>query len=346
MNTNGHSDTVLVVGAGLAGLICAHRLREHGISSIVVEKGRGPGGRQSTRRESLGEYEIQFDHGAQYFTVTDPEFDSFLARFRESSSPCVVPWTAPIVSLAGGEITGRSENTERFVCQPGMNALAKSLTVDGEVRYATRIARADRTDDQWILRDEDGQEIARGDSLVSTAPAEQTLALLPEDAPLRDSLETVRYAPCWAVMAHFPRSLECDFGGAFVDTSPLSWIANNDSKPGRNAAGAPGESWILHGSPEWSYAHLEDAAEDVTVHLLDALAEALGRDDLPTPDLARAHRWRFALPTAAAGTPALWDADWQLAVAGDGCPTGARVEGAFLSGWTAARRIRLDRQAS
>lgn len=346
MNTKGHADTVLVVGAGLAGLICAHRLKEHGIPSIVVEKGRGPGGRQSTRRENLGEFEIQFDHGAQYFTVTDPEFDRFLAHHREGDTPCVVPWRAPIVSLASGEITGRSEDTERFVCQPGMNALARSLTEDGDVRYATRATRAERRDGLWILRDEDGQEIARGGTLVSTAPAEQSLALLPEDAPLRENLESVRHAPCWAVMAHFPRSLECDFGGAFVDASPLSWIANNDSKPGRNASGAPGESWILHGSPEWSYAHLEDAPEDVIVMLLDALAEALGRDELPTPDLARAHRWRFALPTHAAGTPALWDADWQLAVAGDGCPVGARVEGAFLSGWTAARRIRLDREES
>lgn len=345
MTSEGKPDTALVIGAGLAGLICAHRLRTHGIDSIVVEKARGPGGRQSTRREAFGEHTLHFDHGAQYFTVRDPEFARFLEPYREGADACVIPWTAPIVSLKAGEIQGRSENTDRFVCQPGMNALAKSLTDGLDVRYGTRIARCERRGNSWTLLDTSGASIASGSTLVSTAPAEQTLAMLPEEAPLRDALASMRYAPCWTVMAHFPRSLACDFGGAFVDQSPLGWIANNDSKPGRNPDGTPGESWVLHGSPEWSYLHLEETPEAISALLLDALAEALGQE-LPTPDLARAHRWRYALPTAAAGSPILWDADWQLGVAGDGCPNGARVEGAFLSGWTAARRIRLDRETT
>lgn len=340
---DGPVEPVLVIGAGLAGLICAHRLREHGIASIVVEKGRGPGGRQSTRREALGDQTVHFDHGAQYFTVRDPEFEAFLAAYRRGDSPIVVPWRAPVVSLAAGEIQGRSENTERFVCQPGMNALAKTLADGIDVRYRTRVASCERTDDGWRLLDEDGAVLATGATLVVTAPAEQALQLLPEDAPLRDALAAMRHAPNWTLMAHFPRSLACDFGGAFVDRSSLSWIANNDSKPGRNPDGVEGESWVMHGTPEWSYQHLEEAPETIAAQMLDAFAEALGRE-LPTPDLARAHRWRYALPTAAAGTPSLWDADAQLAIAGDACPVGARVEGAFLSGWTAARRIRIDRQ--
>ena len=337
------TDRVLIVGAGLAGLICAHRLGIHGLATTVFEKGRGPGGRQSTRREALGEHMVHFDHGAQYFTVRDPEFEQFLEPFRRGPDAIVRPWTSPVVSIGEGEILGRSENTERLVCCPGMNALSKRLAEDVELRVATRVHACHRERDGWTLVDEDDKVLARGRSLVITAPAAQALAMLPDEAPLRDTLRSIRYAPCWAVMVHFPLPLDQDFGGAFVDRSPLSWIANNDSKPGRNPGGSPGESWILHGSPEWSYAHLEDSPEEIAEQLIEALAAALQRD-LPKPDLVRAHRWRYALPTVAAGSPCLWDAEWNLAVAGDGCPAGARVEGAFLSGWTAARRIRLARE--
>lgn len=333
---------VLIVGAGLAGTICARRLAAHDFDVSVFEKSRGPGGRQSTRRETLDGHTLHFDHGAQYFTIRDPEFARFLDDYRGGENPVVVPWTAPVVSLADGQVTGRSEDTDRFVCTPGMNALTRRLADDLDVRYRTRVETCERTDDGWRLLDEQGTELATGSTLVVTAPAEQALALLPDDVPFRDVLSNMRYAPSLTVMAHFPRSLERDFGGAFVDRSALGWIANNDSKPGRNPEGLPGENWVLHGTPEWSYAHFDDDAETVIAQLLAALEAALGVK-VPEPDFVRSHRWRYALPTAPAGSPALWDASWRLAVAGDGCPDGARVEGAFLSGWTAARRIRLDR---
>src|SRR4028118_2371524 len=41
---------VAVIGAGMAGLSCAQRLRQAGYSVAVVEKSRGAGGRVATRR--------------------------------------------------------------------------------------------------------------------------------------------------------------------------------------------------------------------------------------------------------------------------------------------------------
>ena len=63
---------VAVIGAGMSGLTCASRLGERGFEVSVFDKGRGPGGRSSTRRVDLDGAEVGFDHGAQYFTVRDP----------------------------------------------------------------------------------------------------------------------------------------------------------------------------------------------------------------------------------------------------------------------------------
>ena len=50
-------------------------------------------------------------------------------------------------------------------------------------------------------------------------------------------------------MLAFKQSLGLEFGGAFVHGSPLSWIARNSSKPGRDVEP---ETWVLHASSEWT----------------------------------------------------------------------------------------------
>ena len=66
---------VAVIGAGISGLMCARTLLDHGIDVTVFEKGRGVGGRMATRRTDDG---LQFDHGAQYFTVRDERFERYV----------------------------------------------------------------------------------------------------------------------------------------------------------------------------------------------------------------------------------------------------------------------------
>ncbi|MGA8880775.1 MAG: FAD-dependent oxidoreductase, partial [Azonexus sp.] len=54
-----------LIGAGIAGLSCATALQQAGLKVSLFDKGRGPGGRMSTRRGD----DWQCDHGAQYFTA-------------------------------------------------------------------------------------------------------------------------------------------------------------------------------------------------------------------------------------------------------------------------------------
>ena len=56
---------IIVVGAGIAGLMASGYLIKAGYRVAVLEKARGVGGRMATRR--IGE--AVCDHGAQYFSV-------------------------------------------------------------------------------------------------------------------------------------------------------------------------------------------------------------------------------------------------------------------------------------
>ena len=77
---------------------------------------------------------------------------------------------------------------------------------------------------------------------------------------------------CWSLMLSFDIPLSSiPFDGAFVDDSPLSWIARNSSKPGRRTEP---ESWVLHASPEWSRQNLETPGDVIERQLLTAFWSA------------------------------------------------------------------------
>ena len=83
---------IAVLGAGVAGAAAAARLVEAGLPVQVFDKGRGPGGRCSTRRSETAS-EPGFDHGAQYFTARGPRLRArcadWSARASSASGPVV-----------------------------------------------------------------------------------------------------------------------------------------------------------------------------------------------------------------------------------------------------------------
>ncbi len=89
---------------------------------------------------------------------------------------------------------------------------------------------------------------------------------------------------------------------------------------------------MLHASAEWTRAHWDDERGAVIARL----ARAVGAPT--TFAFVQAHRWRYATPTTSFETPSVVDPALRLALAGDWLG-GSRIEGAFLSGLDAARRI-------
>ena len=74
----GQTADVLVIGAGMAGLVAAAELQRAGRRALVIEKGRGVGGRLASRR--IGE--ASFDHGAQFITARTTRFAALLEDGR------------------------------------------------------------------------------------------------------------------------------------------------------------------------------------------------------------------------------------------------------------------------
>ncbi len=299
---------IAIIGAGMAGLACAEALSAAGHSVQVLDKGRGPGGRMSTRRTTTEAGEVSFDHGAQFFTVRDPAFAARARAWVEEG--VAAPWPA-----AG---------PEALVGVPGMNAPIRAMAHALDVTWQARVDEIVRGGAGWRLSGEGFGPLA-ADIVVVATPGEQAAVLLASIAPdMAAKAAAVVSEPCWTVMAAFaaPLDLAAD---VLREAGPLSWVARNSAKPGRSGP----EAFVLQASADWSRTHLEDAADTVADSLLAHLQDANG-GGLPPVLSLQAHRWRYAR-TPAMGGPPLWSQADQIGACGDWLG-GARIEAAWRSG--------------
>lgn len=325
---------IAVVGAGLAGLSCAQALLQAGHTVHVFDKSRGPSGRMSTRRAEDESGPWQCDHGAQYFTARDPAFRAEVARWQQAGVAAL--WNARLASFDGNAWSTPATPLERFVGTPRMTSpaawLVQHLGEPALAQWQTTVQRLDHTEGGWSLTSaEHGLHSPRYSAVLLAVPAPQAVPLLAAVAPAGAALAaSARMRGSWAVMLRYASPVALPWEGAFINTGPLRWVARDSSKPGRTGQ----ETWLLHASPEWSEAHIEDSAEAVTTALLTAFA-ALGG---PAPLAATAHRWRYADTEPALTQGSWWDAQMRLGLCGDWLH-GGKVEGAWLSGRALAQQV-------
>lgn len=318
---------VAIIGAGIAGLSCANHLAKQGRQATVFEKSKGVGGRTSTRRV---EPNLSFDHGAQYFTARNPILQS-LVKVWETNG-IVSEWKGRIVKINNKEVSN-TEVIPRYVGTPGMTAMAAELAKNTEIKKETKIMEVKHSSNQWMLRDEAGISHNGFDALIVALPAPQTAELL-FNQPVGKIAASTPMAPCWAVLVGFEKKIEVPWDGAFIHDSALSWVARNSSKPGRDATK---DCWVLHANAEWSAKNLEDSPESVISNLLESFTNAIRRN-IPTPYYKTAHRWKYSIGSSFINQTELHDESIGLAICGDWM-NGGRIEGAFLSGITAAECI-------
>ena len=314
---------IAVLGVGPAGALCARELTSRGADVVAIDKGRGAGGRLSTRRAG----DARFDHGAQYFTVRDPALQDRSTAWAAAGA--ISRWEGPFGTLTPRGFVSRPPSTDRWVGTPGMNSLLKHLLQGVDVRFGARAEALHKEPDGWTVLGTNDQPLARARRLVVAVPTPQAIPLL-SGHQFAEALKPVQYAPCWAAMVA-AAPLDISWTGAHVEESPLAWVARNQTKPGRPT----GEQWVLHASEEWSREHLEEDASEVATALVEA-AQALPGLGAFVPTFLQAHRWRYALVTKPLGKPCLHEK--HLTVCGDGL-LGGRVEAALLSGLAAAEAV-------
>jgi len=324
-----HARRVVVIGAGLSGLIAARDLASHGFDVTVLDKGRGVGGRLATRRVGSPATAV-FDHGAQFFTVRSPEF----ARDVDE-------WTRAGVVREWCRGFGDDDGHARYVGVDGMASIAKHLARELDVRTNTlvfAIRRGGASPWDVVL---DDATVLPAQAVVVTCPLPQTYSLLVSaELEIPPALLTADYDRTLALLAVLDRPATIGRHGGWQNpNATFSWIGDNYAK---GVSVVPAVTF--HASPQWSLDHWDDDHEHAHAALKLAAAEFLANCSIVTSEFKR---WRFATPTSIWPEPChvvtidSMQGPGVIALAGDAF-AGPKVEGAALSGAAAAERVRAE----
>ncbi|MEA5516004.1 NAD(P)/FAD-dependent oxidoreductase [Nodularia sp. UHCC 0506] len=320
---------IVIIGAGIAGLICAQRLTEAGYSVLVLEKSRGLGGRLATRRL----YGTWADHGACYLKPKGELLGNFVQLLRDRH--ILELWANPT----------QPDSAPRYIVPAGMSAIAKFLAQGLQIQLNQLVTAIHPTpENSWCLTLESNAELT-AKALVLAIPAPQALTLL---APLGetvlgrefiDNLSSVKFYPSVSAIAGYAATsqpLPAWNDQKFTDDAILGWIGLDSSK--RPHPQQP--VFVLQSSAKFAELHLENPdLQPVGKNMLQQAAQRLALPWLETPEWMQVHRWRYAFPSLPWSHPVLSaQASIPLVCCGDWCG-GYLAEDAMMSGLAASVEI-------
>lgn len=367
---------VALIGAGLAGAVCARQLHDAGLQVEVFDKSRGVGGRMATRRARVsgpeGAPPVLFDHGVPWWTSRSEAFTDFLSAAEAAGN--VQRWRP---HLQGAGSPQHTPAKDAWVASPDMPALCRWLLRDLPVRIECTVTALQHSAEGWqIVVDRpsvDGTSVGvrQGglkptvegafDAVVVAIPPKQAATLwAPHHPDWAEQDDSAAMVPTWTLMALGqptpPAMALPSWDVCCPADGPLALVVRQDAKPGRRPtalAANPSEpaasTWVAHARPEWSQAHLEEPA-DAVLSILQQALESVVNTPMHWPH-AVVHRWRYAQAaqpmsaeasdhTAAAGAVGgcRWDARMGLGACGDWLGGGG-VEGAWASGRALAQAL-------
>ena len=364
---------VAVLGSGIAGSTVARTLADRGAQVTVFEAGRGIGGRTSTRR-TRDESKYQFDHGAQY--ISKPKTDLFrdaLDQWKEDG--WVKHWSGNFCTAdnSGVKLEEGDEKKERWVGYPAMNSICHNLldheNIQVKLQSQANALRKEDEDSKWeLVHGKSKQNLGSYDWLIATdrnsgAHFRKDLSSA-NVKEFTSGLRGIKSVKSLTAMVVFEQPLGLGMDGIqFNDKDPkygsLGWAARDTSKPGRERADGK-ECWVLQTHPDAVQGilkglkkvdeHRERTKEVLVEDFLKSIPILTGDKDVHLSSVATAtgHRWGAAFPIL---SPEFMEmdsqliADKQFVACGDyfGRLSG-RIEGAYLSGLSAADQLCLEIQ--
>lgn len=311
------SPKIAIIGAGVAGLSAGRKLRENGLSPLILEAAKRPGGRLATQKQ----YGRQFDLGAQYLVPHSRRSAVLFSQWRKDG--WIRPWNALALELPERK---KVDTSSWHVAIPSQASLAERLAEGLDLRCKTTITSVQGDAGERYLTTSEGETLGPFEVVLCALPAESAQTVLTSFPELASLAAQVQSRPCLAAMVVFEEEVMVDFEAAFLSGGPLAWVCRDASKPERENQ----ECWVLHATEEWSREHLSSPAEKVASLMLSAFAP-LCAVELPPVSYCRSHRWRYAAAERPLGLPFCYDDHLMLGVAGDWC-SAANVDSAYWSG--------------
>ncbi|MGB3640840.1 MAG: FAD-dependent oxidoreductase, partial [Rivularia sp. (in: cyanobacteria)] len=309
---------IAVIGAGMAGLVCAQQLTQAGYSVKVIDKSRGVGGRVATRRL----HDTASDHGACYIKPKGELSQRLITLLAQKGDLEV--WTDKLYVQDNSSYPIANPSLPLpYTAPEGMNVIAKYLAQGLEINRGQRVNKISlNSQNQWHLTSETNQEFTAS-SVIVAIPAPQAVMLLETlaenllDNKFFEKLRSVEYYPAITVMAGYPDSSQQPEWKAitFKDNPVLGWIGLDSSK--RKNPVQP--HFVIHSSADFAEKYFESELQQVGQQMLANAASDVNLHWLKNPQWMQVHRWRYAFPKTPLKQACLPAETLPLVCCGDWC---------------------------
>lgn len=345
---------VVVVGAGISGIITAQRLTRLGCAVLVVDKSRGLGGRLATRRV----LDQRVDHGCRFLDDTaNPELSPVPELIQAG---VLQPWQPLVLRWQGSTLAPCADSQPCWVAPQGMTTVAKVLAQNLTIWRPWQVTQIRPQGLGWTI---DGhttvghttaehQPSITARAVVLAIPAPQIVPLIQATAAQNSALQRfmaaiadVLFDPVMTVMAGYPPSL--DLASPLQAATPAGWMVYSQDHPTLAWAGLDSSKRVpvgdpvvvMHSTPSFAQAHLNAPnLDNAGQQLLASVAPQIG-PGLTAPTWMQVHRWRYGLVRQPLGAKVLSTPDLPTLIGcGDWC-RGKTVEAAIASGHDAAEQI-------
>lgn len=330
-SANENDCNVLIVGAGIAGLVAARYLQAQDVPVLVVDKEERVGGRILTEHIAGG----WADTGAQFFTVRNPFFQTFVDKWLDEG--LVFEWATGWAQGSLSEL--QADGHPRYAAHEGLNAICRRLAQDIPVHKSVNIQSIVEENGRWTAVDE-ADEMYHSAALIMTPPVPISLHLLSAGnvslaATDMAALKIITYAPCLSAVFHADGESRIPEPGAVQNPNEqIAWLADNQQKGTSKEA----LTLTMHLNPKMSQLWWLSPEEELEGALKRLLRPFITQETAVKEIYI--HRWPHALPTQLHPERTLLAHSLPpLAFAGDAF-NGPRVEGAALSGLAAAKSIK------
>ena len=244
---------IAIIGAGLWGVTVGQKLSQKA-DVHMFEKGRGIGGRMSTRYAPP----FTFDHGAPYWQVKSKEFKKFLAPLMGS---VVSEWKGDVLILDKKLGTQSTSTFSCFVGAPHMNSLCKHLAWGLNIETQCEVKHIySNHEKKWCLVSSHDKDLGLYDMVISTAPAPQTIRLFEDLIPKNHGVYQTTFESCFVLMVGINQPWNKHWIAANVHHNPIKWIGIDSTKPGRNPDIS---ALVMQCESKWTKANLNRDINDI-----------------------------------------------------------------------------------
>ncbi|RCW76904.1 NAD(P)/FAD-dependent oxidoreductase [Saliterribacillus persicus] len=321
---------IIIVGAGLSGIIAANEIDSAKHEVMLLEKSRSVGGRLATRRIGEG----KADHGAQFFTTRTDIFKEITREWQKRG--LVKEWFV--------------DHYPRYMAINGMNALMKAEAEEMNVVLNQRVSQFEKKNQKMLVHTEAGS-VYEGDTIIYTAPLPQAVEVL-EQSDLEISNEfmtnakSVQYQKCLIALVSLDKSIRVGENGIVTEDLPngIEKIINNQQK---GVSNTPILTVVMDG--DWSEKRYDLEDEAIWEEILESFFEWIVEKDAIRSYQIK--RWRYAQATSTIEGGFIQVDGLPIYLAGDSFiapedhATHTRIESAVLSGKSIADHInKLDNE--